>query len=268
MVSSTTIISIIIQGIISIGLPLFFLVYFIRKYPGSWKPILVGLSVFIVFSQILEATLHQFVLFINPLTRGLMNNPLMYAVYASLAAGIFEEVGRFIGFRYLLKKFHSWKDGIAYGIGHGGIEAILLVGFTAISNLAIAFLINYGVFDLLYDVSDDSTIEALSGIKFQLISLPSHLFIMGGLERIIVFPIQLGLSLLVLYGVRNRKYTFLLYAVAFHAIVDFLPALSHKMSIHILWIEGYLLIMAIASLIFIFKSKTMFARSEENLEHN
>src|SRR5699024_4012781 len=106
------------------------------------------------------------------------------------------------------------------------------------------------------------------GIKFILLSTPGYMFILGGVERIIVFPIQIALSLIVLYGVRNRKYIFLLYAIVFHAVVDFLPALSHNLNINIFWVEGYLLVMAIISVIFIFKSKTMFTRSSgESLEH-
>src|SRR5699024_12525137 len=125
----------------------------------------------------------------------------------------------------------SWKDGIAYGIGHGGVESMLVVGMIASSNIVLAFLINFGVFDFLYDIADSNTIEELSGIKFILLSIPGYMFILGGVERIIVFPIQIALSLIVLYGVRNRKYIFILYAIVFHAVVDFLPALSHNLNI-------------------------------------
>src|SRR5699024_9955045 len=268
MVSGGTIISIIIQGIIAFGLPIFFLVFLLIKYPKSWKPMLVGAGIFFVFAQVLEAILHQVVFFVDIFTTNWLQNQLVYAIYASLAAGVFEEIGRFIGFRFLLKKFRSWKDGIAYGIGHGGIESMLVVGTIASSNIVLAFLINFGAFDFLYDIADSNTIEELSGIKFILLTTPGYMFILGGVERIIVFPIQIALSLIVLYGVRNRKYIFLLYAIVFHAVVDFLPALSHNLNINIFWVEGYLLVMAIISLIFIFKSKTMFSRSGgESLEH-
>src|SRR5699024_4799392 len=120
MVSGGTIISIMIQGIIAFGLPIFFLVFLLKKYPKCWKPMLVGAGIFFVFAQVLEAILHQVVFFVDIFTTNWLQNPLVYAIYASLAAGVFEEIGRFIGFRFLLKKFRSWKDGIAYGIGHGG----------------------------------------------------------------------------------------------------------------------------------------------------
>src|SRR5699024_7721580 len=110
MVSGGTIISIIIQGLIAFGLPIFFLVFLLKKYPKSWKPMLVGAGIFFVFAQVLEAILHQVVFFVDIFTTNWLQNPLVYAIYASLAAGVFEEIGRFIGFRFLLKNFRSWKD--------------------------------------------------------------------------------------------------------------------------------------------------------------
>ena len=42
----------------------------------------------------------------------------------------------------LMKAFHRWIDGVTFGFGHGGIEAILLVGLTMVSNPTLAVLIN------------------------------------------------------------------------------------------------------------------------------
>src|SRR5699024_180091 len=102
--------------------------------------------------------LHQVVFFVDIFTTNWLQNPLVYAIYESLAAGVFEEIGRFIGFRYLLKKFRSWKDGIAYCIGHGGIESMLDLIMIASSNIVLTFLINFSVFDFLYDMADSYTI--------------------------------------------------------------------------------------------------------------
>src|SRR5699024_11615386 len=119
---------------------------------------LVWARIFLVCAPLLSVILHQVVFFVDIFTTNWLQNPLVYAIYASLGAGVFEERGRFIGFRFLLKKFCGWKDGIAYGIGHGGIESMLVVGMIASSNIVLAFLINFGVFDFLYDIADSNTI--------------------------------------------------------------------------------------------------------------
>lgn len=258
MISPTTIVFMIIQGILAIGIPIFFLIYFIRKHRISWKPVLIGLLVFIVFSQILEAGLHQYVLHGNAQTKEWMSNPFIYAIYGSLAAGIFEEVGRYIGFRYLLHNYRDWKDGIAYGIGHGGIEALLIGGLSAISVLITAFMINTGGMEQVLQETGGSAAESLQAGKDQLINTPSYVFLLGGLERLFTFIIHLGLSLLVLYGIRNKRNIFLLYAILAHAVLDFLPALTQKLSINPFVVEGYVLIIAILALLFIVKSRGMF----------
>lgn len=266
MISNTPIISIIILGIISISLPLIFLIYFIRKYPSSWKPILVGFCVFIVFSQVLEGALHLLVSFINPQTHESTNNPYFSALYVSLSSGIFQEVGRYLGFYYVLKKHRSWKDGMAYGVGHGGVEALIIGGMAAISSIVIIILSHFGFLEQLISVSEPSMALELMKSE-QMANFPSSFFLLISLERISIFIIQLGLSLFVLYGVTKQKTSYLLYAIYIHTIVYFLPALLLRMDFSTYWQEAYFLIMAVISLIFIYKSKAMFAHSEKELEH-
>src|SRR5699024_12008722 len=119
----------------------------------------VGDGIVFVFAPVLQAILHQVVFFVDILTTKCLQNPIVYVNYASLAAGVFEDIGRFIGFRFLLKKFRSWKDGIAYGIGHGGIESMLVVGMIASSNIVLAFLINFSIFDFLCDIAHPDKIS-------------------------------------------------------------------------------------------------------------
>ena len=49
-------------------------------------------------------------------------------LYGGLMAGVFEETGRYVSFKWFLKKETRIQDGLSYGIGHGGIEAMLIVG--------------------------------------------------------------------------------------------------------------------------------------------
>lgn len=38
----------------------------------------------------------------------------------------------------------TWADAVAFGIGHGGVESILLVGLSQISNVVTSILIQTG----------------------------------------------------------------------------------------------------------------------------
>ena len=61
-------------------------------------------------------------------------NPWLYVLYGIAAAAIFEETARWVIFYWLQKKRPlTFRDGVAYGLGHGGIEA-LFVGIVSLLN--------------------------------------------------------------------------------------------------------------------------------------
>lgn len=255
MVSNLTIIFIAISAIISIILPIVTAIYFYKKYKISFKNVAVGALIFFVFVIILEALMHRYILITNTTTSIFFSNPWLYAIYGAFAAGIFEETGRFVGYRFLLKGRTERKDALAYGIGHGGLEAILLGGITSIQNLVFAIMINNGTLDAkLPEVNAQQ-------IHNSLISTSSYLFLLGGFERASAFAIQLLLSLVVLYGIKERKYIYLLYAILIHAAIDFPAALFQKGVITNMWtLEGMYALVAFICLILIIKSKKNYEK--------
>ncbi len=63
---------------------------------------------------------------------------LLYTWLAILVvtAGLFEEVRRYVGYHWLMRKEEkTWKKAVMYGLGHGGLESMLLVGGLAIFSL-------------------------------------------------------------------------------------------------------------------------------------
>jgi uncharacterized membrane protein YhfC len=111
-----------ISALIAIGLPIFLLVYWRRKTKARLLPALIGALVFVVFALVLEQLLHNIVL-VQPL---MMTNTALYVLYGGLAAGVFEETARLLGFSLVLRRYRKREDSVTFGIGHGGIEAILL----------------------------------------------------------------------------------------------------------------------------------------------
>lgn len=110
----------------------------------SWRSLLVGIVIFIVFSQILEKIVHFIVLSPTGTELKWSSNPYLFALYGGLAAGIFEEIGRYFAFKVWLKNNHQFNDGLSYGLGHGGIEAIFIGGMSALNSLLISSMIKTG----------------------------------------------------------------------------------------------------------------------------
>src|SRR5512135_27806 len=64
-----------------------------------------------------------------------------WLVILALTAGIFEEVGRYLGYRIFMRREEkTWNKGVMYGLGHGGLESAVLIGgllLLSVINLAV-----------------------------------------------------------------------------------------------------------------------------------
>ncbi|RWR12551.1 YhfC family intramembrane metalloprotease [Siminovitchia fortis] len=256
MVPSFTIASIIISLAVVVGAPIVLLIIFKKKFDISIKAVLFGVLTFFAFAYILEGLVHAIFLEWNKTTKALLENTWLFMLYGGLMAGIFEETGRFIMMRYALKKYREWKDGLAFGLGHGGIEAILIVGMNSVVMIVLAFMINNGTYDAFIT---GKGAEALAPLHDQLTGSASFIQLFAGVERLGALAIHMGLSILVLYGIKEGKKVYLLYAILIHAVIDFPAALYQKGIINIFVVEAYLILLAVGFIVWIVKSRSLFS---------
>lgn len=232
-----SILSMCISTAIAIILPIAAALFFNKKYNTSWKAVVVGALIFIVFQPLTRFQLLGLWQKTNWYTYNSVVNPWTIYLIAGFTAGIFENVGRFIGFKFFLRDKLEWKNGIAYGIGHGGIEAVLLAGIPFM-NLIVTTLTN-GM--LVYN--------------------DPFMYLIGGIERIFAMTLHVALSLVVLYGVKNKKNRYLLYAIVLHGLVDS----SIGFIKNTILLEVWVAIFAVALLFFIIR-KIKKSSSEKILD--
>ncbi|MFQ6319617.1 YhfC family intramembrane metalloprotease [Bacillus halotolerans] len=257
MVSQGAIASMIISGVIAFLLPIGLMIWFRRKYHAPIKVFFIGALTFFVFAQLLEGGVHVYVLQMNETTKEVMKHPVWYAIYGCLMAGIFEECGRYIMMRFFMKRRLSWADGLAFGAGHGGLEAILITGLSSITLIVYAFAVNSGTFEQL--LMNHDVKQALMPIQAQLLNTPSYEWLLGGIERISALSVQIGLSLLVLYAVKSRRPLFLLYSILLHGLFN-VPAVLYQKGVieHAAAVELIVAGIAAASVVWIVKAKRLF----------
>lgn len=257
MVSQSTIILEIVAMVFCILLPIISVIYFKKKEHFSMKPVFIGVLGFFLFAMVLEQILHGVVIS----TKTIKLNTIAFAIYGALAAGVFEEVGRFVMFKFLLKNNREWKDGLGYGLGHAGIETLLVGAMSYLNALVMSLAINSGTINDLLKNQDATAIET---IKNSLVNVTLLATSMGVFERIFAFIIQLALTFIVLYAIRERKNIYLLVAILIHALIDFAPALYQmKFITNLYLIEGIVFIFAVMGLIFIMKSKSLFNNNSQ-----
>ena len=127
MLSTATMIWLACGALFCFALPIGLLVWWRRTRHAKLTPFFVGALTFFLFALVLEPLMHQlFLVSDNAVSRALNASPWLYALYGALAAGVFEETGRYFAFSVLLtKRSYPERDtAVTYGIGHGGFEAM------------------------------------------------------------------------------------------------------------------------------------------------
>ena len=207
LMSIAAIAAILAVIVIVIGVPLGIMV-FLHKRGAPWTTILIGAGTFILFVA-LEQVLHYTVITSGAMA-ALQETIWLYGLYGGLAAGLFEETGRLVAFRYILKNRRDRLTSLAYGIGHGGIESILLVGLTMIANLSLG---------LAYTSGAELSAEMMAMAE-SLVSTPAGMFLWSGFERLYAIAMHMALSVLVFAAVRTSRRRLYLAAILVHAGVD------------------------------------------------
>ena len=211
-----------VNALLGVAIPVCLSVYLVKKHHARFSTILIGAGTFIVFALVLESIMHQLVLK-GPQGGAILGDTLWYALYGGLAAGVFEETGRFLSMKFLMKREPSTPvPGIAYGIGHGGAEMLVIFSLTMIGNLVMSVLINSGQADALFSKVPEEAAGQLQAQVDQLQALGAGTLLIGLWERISALVLHLGLSVLVWVAVRKDGKWLWLFpaAIALHALVD------------------------------------------------
>lgn len=200
----------IFTAVISIGVPVLAVLWLRHKTGFGLRAALVGGLCFVVSALVLEQILHAIVL------PQILNIPWLYVIYGCLAAGVFEETGRLVGLKFLCKKNPRVITGAAYGIGHGGTEAILLAGMSSLANLSFA---------LTYSANNTSvTVQQTAELMK---NLPPYYFWISGVERISAMAMHFALSILIWMVVTKRlRFVWYFAAIGLHALTNLPAALT------------------------------------------
>jgi len=234
----------IINGGLMVGLPVLAALLIYRRGRGGFRPIWVGAVAFIL-SQVGHIPFNQYLLL--PGLRGLgldlgaQAGPslVFLAIGAGLSAGVFEEVTRYLVFRFWLKEDDSLLP-VKYGIGHGGVEALaagIVVVFALVQVLVLSGQNALASFPA----------ETAAVIRSQLETywaVPGGQALLGAWERISAMIFQVGASVMVYKSVREKKVLWLLGAILGHAALDAFAVFGVK-TLNLFLLEGIILAFAL-----------------------
>lgn len=250
VVTQNTIISLVMAGVILFVLPIIYVVYWKKECgeKASFKALAIGAAGFLVSARVLELGVHMGCIVLdNPVSRFINGNTPAYVIYGIMMAGVFEECGRYVVIKYLMKKNKNRENMVMYGIGHGGIEVWSITLLSVISYLAIALSIKTMGLDealksmgITADTVDKAapTIAAVAGFT----GVTAFWYVV---ERIFCMFVHISLTVVVAFGIAKNQKKYLPLAIFAHAAVDLLPCLYQR-QIGTMWmVEGWLLLGAV-----------------------
>ncbi|MCI5903957.1 MAG: YhfC family intramembrane metalloprotease [Oscillospiraceae bacterium] len=207
-VPTSAIAGLLTEGILVIAIPVILLIVWKKKTKASLKPAVAGMIIFPLFGILLKAIPGYFLLMAdNPVSRVLNSNIWLYSIIGGgLLAGIFEEGGRFVAFKFFLKKYRSNKDAISYGIGHGGFESAYM-GLAAFNYVILALTVNAAGMGVLTAGLDEANTAAVTAQIQSIAATPFYVpAVLGVVERISAIVFHISMSVLDLAAAREKKY--------------------------------------------------------------
>ena len=246
-VSGLSIAFMILSMIIGILIPVILAIYFKKKYKASLLAFFTGCLVMLLFAFILEQIAHA-VVFTSPIGQTIQGNFWLYALYGGLMAGLFEETGRFLAMRKVLKKkLTDPHNALMYGAGHGGFEAAMLLGVGMINNLIYSVFINTGATEVLMNPLDEATRQTLQTAFDTLVNTSPFLFLAGPIERFAAVTAQIGLSVLVWFAATKAgNVKWYIAAIILHFLIDAVAVILSSLGVAVALIEVAIWIMALA----------------------
>ena len=216
--------------IYALALPIGLMIFFKKKYGCSLIPFFVGAGTMFVFAGVIEYIIHIAVFSVFP---ALTENLWLYAVYSGLMAGLFEETGRFLSMRFRLKKHYTNDhNALMYGAGHGGFEAVYLLGTAHINNMIYSVIINAGMEEtILSQAANSQTAAQIRNILDTLKTADVTDYLFGAAERLPAVAAQIALSVMVWIAVtRPGKRWLYPLAIFIHALYDFAAVVINGLS--------------------------------------
>ncbi len=233
-----------------------------RRLRVSWRYFGFGALIFFLFQIISRVPAVQLIQ--TAITPQLMATKTLLIVWfgiLAITAGLFEEVGRYVGYRWLMgREEKTWREAVMFGIGLGGLESMLLVGGLLILTLVQVITFSSINLNTLPASQHALVVQQLNAINAQ----PAWTTLLQVWERLWAVPFHIAMSVVVLQVFRRNAIGWLWLAILAHAILDFtaviLPQVLGSGLSSSLIVEGWVAVAGIVSLWVIWKLRD---RSEQ-----
>jgi uncharacterized membrane protein YhfC len=208
-VSNSSIAAMFVTLFISMVLPIIVLIVYALKNrrQGVASAWFIGAAGFFVTQMVIRVPLLSALSSMPGFVAFAENQYVLYALMLGLTAALFEAAGRYASAKILSKNL-TFTKGFAAGLGHGGIEAIVLIGMTYVSNLLYVAMINTGAIEGVIAQTEAMGVDGSSEVYAlvdTLVNGPAYLYLLAGYERILAMIGHVAMTLVVFYFISKEE---------------------------------------------------------------
>jgi uncharacterized membrane protein YhfC len=175
-------------------------------------------------------------------------------------SGPFEEIARYVVLKTAAKRTRDWREAVMFGAGHGGIEAVLLIGFAALQSIVLVLtadqvLTQLGALPVEQQALVRGQIDAARAAG------PETLI--GALERAFAICLHVGLGVMVTRAVVHNKRAWLLIAIVVHIAANALTVIAQRFG-GVWAAEATIAVIALAALVWVIRVRPRFGPAERD----
>ena len=232
-VSTSSMLLILLAAVLGIALPLIAAIIWCKKKHEPFTTVLIGAATILLFAIVIEKPLQALVISLDsPVSQFVNARPVLWGIIVGLFPGVFEETGRLVAFKTVLRKRTQRETGLTHGIGHGGFEAMFVLGVTYIEYFVFAIMLNQGSFveimiEPIKDTLTPDVVKQITGIVEQITTFSAATMGVALLDRLIAVLYHIGASIMVFYAVKDKKKWWLYpLSILIHTVIDGLLGLQ------------------------------------------
>lgn len=201
-----------------IALPLLLAAALRRRFTAPWRLFCLGMATFLL-SQAVHLPLNNWLGDLGLLNREMEGRALLQnVIILGLTAGLSEELVRAAGYWFLSwrQRQTSWADSVMLGLGHGGVEAMIVAVIVAASAASMVAL--QGT-DLSLLAESPAQLAALQQ-QVALFGSSPALALLPFVERALALSLHVTFSLIVWQAFQRRNAAYVVLAILLHAAYD------------------------------------------------
>ncbi len=241
--------------LLMISFPVAVAVWWRRRVMTPWYLFCVGAAAFVA-AQVYHLPLNNWLTDMGVIGPVMAGAPGLgrTAVILGLSAGLCEGVARAVSFGLLrrLGKAQNWADGVMVGLGHGGIEVMLVGGVLVAASVASLLALQSA------DLSAQGfSPEQMLAVERQLTFFLASPFsaITPLVERMIALTLHVIVSVLVWQAFARRNPLYFVAGVAYHALVDTVAVYLAATAVSVWLIELIFALLMVPGLVWLWTTR-------------